>query len=74
MEERDIFLEALEIPTPEAQAACLHGACGRDVALRDRVEALLRGHFSADSLIAGPALAGAPLPCPGRPRTKPLPG
>src|SRR5262245_37472153 len=59
MTEREIFLEALEITTPEARAAYLQGACGRDVTLRRKVDELLKEHFSNDSLLAGSALAGA---------------
>jgi WD40 repeat protein/serine/threonine protein kinase len=58
--ERDLFLEALELGTPEARAAYLQGACGQDVALRRKVDALLKEHFSNDSLLAGPALEGEP--------------
>ncbi len=57
MTEREIFFEALEMDTPEARAAYLQGACGRDVTLRRKVDALLKEHFSNDSLLAGPALA-----------------
>jgi len=58
MTERDIFFEALEMATPEARAAYLQGACGRDVTLRRKVDELLKEHFSNDSLLAGPALEG----------------
>src|SRR6187431_460058 len=58
MTEREIFFEALEMATPEARAAYLQGACGRDVTLRRKVEELLKEHFSNDSLLAGPALEG----------------
>ena len=58
MTEREIFLEALEISTPEARAAYLKGACAGDVALHGKVEELLKEHFANDSLMAGPAVAG----------------
>src|SRR5215470_14499264 len=58
MTERDIFFDALEMITPEARAAYLQRACGGDVALRRKVEELLKEHFSNDSLLAGPALEG----------------
>jgi len=54
--EREIFFEALERPTPEARAAYLQGACGRDATLRRKVEELLKEHFANDSLLAGPAV------------------
>jgi eukaryotic-like serine/threonine-protein kinase len=58
MTEREIFFEALEISTPEARAAYLEGVCAGDVALRGKVEELLKEHFSNDSLVAGPAVEG----------------
>jgi serine/threonine protein kinase len=58
MTEREIFFEALEMATPEACAAYLQGACGRDVVLRCKVDELLKEHFSNDRLLAGPALDG----------------
>ncbi len=76
MNEREIFFEALEMPTPEARAAYLQGVCGRDVTLRRKVDELLKEHFSNDSLLARPALEGqrtvkapieeAPTPMLGR--------
>jgi eukaryotic-like serine/threonine-protein kinase len=59
MTEREIFLEALEMATPEARAAYLEGACGRDDSLRSKVEGLLEEHYSDDSLLAGPAFGGS---------------
>ncbi|PYJ01200.1 MAG: hypothetical protein DME25_18605, partial [Verrucomicrobia bacterium] len=58
MTEREIFLEALAMATPEARAAYLQGACGRDVTLHRKVDELLKEHFSNDSLLAGPAVEG----------------
>src|ERR1051325_880742 len=58
MNEREIFLEAMEIAAPEARAAYLQGACGQDIALRRKVDELLKEHFSNDSLLAGPAMEG----------------
>src|SRR5262245_26322196 len=58
MTERDVFLEALEMDTPEARAAYLQDACGRDVALLRKVEELLKEHFANDSLLSGPAVEG----------------
>jgi WD40 repeat protein/tRNA A-37 threonylcarbamoyl transferase component Bud32 len=55
MTEREIFLEALEMGTPEARAAYLEGACARDGDLRRNVEELLKEHFSNDSLLLGGA-------------------
>jgi serine/threonine protein kinase/WD40 repeat protein len=53
---REIFFEALEMPTPESRDAYLQAACGQDVVLRRKVEELLKEHFSDDSLLAGSAL------------------
>ena len=58
MTEREIFLEALEMTTPEARAAYLQAACGGDVVLRRKIDELLKEHFSNDSLLAGSALEG----------------
>src|SRR5437868_12506582 len=58
MTEREIFFEALEMTRPEARAAYLQAACGRDFTLRRKVDELLKEHFSNDSLLAGPALEG----------------
>jgi eukaryotic-like serine/threonine-protein kinase len=54
--EREIFFEALELTTAEARAAYLQAACGQNVALRRKVDELLKEHFSNDSLLAGPVL------------------
>ncbi len=45
--EREIFLAALDCPTPAARAAYLASACGSDAALRARVESLLAAHAAA---------------------------
>jgi WD40 repeat protein/tRNA A-37 threonylcarbamoyl transferase component Bud32 len=73
--ERQIFLEALELSTPEARVVYLEEACAGDVALHRKVEELLKEHFSNDSLLTGPAVEGgrsevqsqqAPAPLIGR--------
>ncbi len=56
MTEREIFLGALEMSTPETRVAYLQVACGSDVLLRRKVDELLEEHFSNDSLLAGPAV------------------
>src|SRR6185503_3917994 len=58
MNEREIFFAALEMPTPEARAAYLQAACGRDVTLRRKVDELLNEHCSNDTLPAGTTLQG----------------
>jgi serine/threonine protein kinase len=52
MNEESIFSEALQRPTPEAQAAFLEAACAGDAALRRSVEELLRAHERAGSFLA----------------------
>src|SRR5688500_7282413 len=47
MNERAVFIEALDRDTPADRAAYLDGACAGDPALRERVEALLRSHEEA---------------------------
>lgn len=53
--ERELFFEALDRTTPEERTAFLEEACGQDVKLRARVEALLARHFEDDSFILEPA-------------------
>ena len=54
MSEETLFAAALDEDNPAARSAFLDRACGGDVALRQRVEALLRAHDSADSLLDAP--------------------
>ncbi|HVS35733.1 MAG TPA: hypothetical protein VMS17_09130 [Gemmataceae bacterium] len=66
MTERDIFLAAVQQPSPAERAAYLDRACGGDPALRGRVEELLReqeqlGGFLEQST-EGPEGAGSFLP------------
>jgi hypothetical protein len=49
------FLAALEKDTSAARAAFLDQACAGDVALRQRVEALLQAHDQPDGLLDHPA-------------------
>lgn len=53
--EQAIFLAALERDNPAERAAYLQYACGDDVRLRKRVEALLRSHDQAGSFLGLPA-------------------
>jgi len=53
---KDVFLTATEQPNPTAQAEYLGQACGGDVELRERVEALLRSHDVSDSFLENPAI------------------
>ena len=52
--EQVLFAEALRRATPEARAAYLDGACGRDTALRRRVEVLLRAAENAGDFLEEP--------------------
>src|SRR5208337_922648 len=63
--EREIFLAALERPSPGERAAFLDGACGNDAPLRARLESLLRHHLE-DRFLENPVadLKGMPLPEP----------
>jgi WD40 repeat protein len=49
--EKEIFNQALEMPSAEARNAFLQGACGQDHELRNQIEALLRAYASADGFI-----------------------
>ena len=55
MNERAIFIEALNKTSLPDQAAFLNESCGIDVGLRDRVEALLKAHGSAGRFLSEPA-------------------
>src|SRR5262249_23660192 len=50
MSEETIFVTALEKITPVERAAYLEAACGGDLGLRRRVEALLRAHEQSGDL------------------------
>jgi serine/threonine protein kinase len=56
--EKEIFFEALDKKTPEERAAFLDGACGKNPALRARVEVLLADHFQQDAFMKKPAVEG----------------
>src|SRR5262245_23268203 len=51
MQERSIFLDALEKDDPTERAAFLDEACAGDLALRQRVEALLQSHAQAGDFL-----------------------
>lgn len=51
MDERTVFLEAIEQPTAERREAFLLQACGADAELRRKVDDLLRAHEDAGSFI-----------------------
>ena len=55
MNERSLFLAALEISDPAARAAYLDKECAGDTALRHRLEVLLRADANAGSFLAKPA-------------------
>src|SRR5436309_3076199 len=54
MNERSIFMEAVEKDTPGKRAAYLDEACAGDKTLRQRVEALLASHVEAGSFLGTP--------------------
>jgi len=66
MHERDILLAALDKVRPEEREAYLTQACGEDLQLRSRVDALLRASEVHDSFLEQPAENG-PLPTIDRP-------
>ena len=51
MNERSIFMEALDQDTPAKRSAYLEGACGGDAALRQRVDALAQGRVASAGLV-----------------------
>jgi serine/threonine protein kinase len=52
--EKSIFLEALEIASPEERASYVEAACGGDQHLREEVEALLRAYDRPRRLLDSP--------------------
>jgi serine/threonine protein kinase len=58
---RDIFLAAIEQPTPKERAALVTATCQHDPNLKREVEALLAAHEQPDSRLDRPAHAGRPL-------------
>src|SRR5262245_52220618 len=59
MNERSVFLEALEIGEPDARAAYLDRACHCNPALRRGVEELLSAHGRSGSFMVRPAVGEA---------------
>jgi serine/threonine protein kinase len=55
---KDIFLAAVEKPTPTERAAFLDEACAGDAALRQRVEELLKAHDQPGSFLEQPPATG----------------
>ncbi|MDA1275182.1 MAG: hypothetical protein O2960_14215, partial [Verrucomicrobia bacterium] len=54
---REIYLRAVERKTPIERSAFLDGACGDNLALRSKVEALLKEN-AEDSFLEEPAVEG----------------
>jgi eukaryotic-like serine/threonine-protein kinase len=55
-----LFEAALHIASPAQRAAFLDGACGGDVQLRQRVEALLQNYEQAGQFLEQPPAAFSP--------------
>jgi len=56
--EKEIFFAALEQPSADARAIFLAGACGKNPALRLRIEQLLAEHFEQDEVMKTAAVDG----------------
>ena len=54
LDERSIFLAAIEIDSPQERNKYLDGACANDAQLRTDVEALLREHETSQGLLDTP--------------------
>ena len=61
---KELFLQAVEIASPEDRIAFLDAACGEDVELRRRVEALILAHERPESLLDKEALAAPTIDQP----------
>ncbi len=76
----EIFVKAIEAPTPADRATVLDRSCGDDRELRRKVEALLHAHEEAGSFLERPApelaadLAGPPTWAATGPALGPAPG
>jgi WD40 repeat protein/serine/threonine protein kinase len=60
VDERSIFMQALELDDPREQDAYIRRACDGDDRLQERVAALLRSHRSAGSFVLDRGLAPDP--------------
>src|SRR5262245_58297221 len=56
MNERDLFIAALQISDPVQRSVWLDRECGGDAALRQRIEVLLQALDKAGSLLDNPAV------------------
>jgi len=61
-EAKRIFLEAVELGTPDAWSPFLDNACNGDATLRQRVETLLKAHAQANALLDGNGLIATIAP------------
>src|SRR5690349_15204489 len=69
--ERDLFLAALEKSDPAERAAFLDNACGKNSALRARLDDLLSSEKEAQTFLEQPALSEPAGQVPGRAGTGP---
>jgi serine/threonine protein kinase len=58
--QKDIFLKAIDLSSPDERAAFLAQACASDESLRRQVEAMLQAHATPDSFLEKPAAAMGP--------------
>jgi len=61
MNERQVFIDALEKDSLDERRAYLDHACGGDSQLRSRIELLLRSHAEGGSLLDHPVLGDDPI-------------
>jgi tetratricopeptide (TPR) repeat protein len=63
----ELFLNALDLPSPIERQAYLDTACGTDAPLRQAVEALLQAHAAAGSFLERPENTAGPVTDPAAP-------
>ena len=63
--EQELFIQALEHPSAQERAAFLAGACGRDLALKARVEALLARSEGLGAFLEQPVVSPAAVASTG---------
>lgn len=54
MDEKQVFLEALELDSAEQREEFLDRACGNDAEFRKRIEVLLQSHAQGDERLKNP--------------------
>ncbi|MHB8522284.1 MAG: hypothetical protein ACYDH9_16210 [Limisphaerales bacterium] len=60
--DKEIFFEAIDLPTAQARAAFLERVCGSDLSRHQRLEELLAGYFDPGAFMEAPAASASREP------------